>query len=171
MDFLKRFSGNNFALSDVEDNIPKLLNRSPSRSPKGLTAKFLEFDGLFYFIDNKFGSFKNPFAMTYKLVCKLMILQLTCLNFTLDSQDLCCWFKRKNDIFELWQQRKQFKIMEMSEASPDTYDERYIHQFHSEPTQKIPDMLTLPILAGDSRFGSFNFSSTWFLKSCKKFTH
>ena len=29
------------------------------------------------------------------------------------------------------------EIMEMSEASPDTYDEGYIHQFQLEPNHKI----------------------------------
>ena len=43
----------------------------------------------------------------------------------------------KNDFYELEQQYKQLKRMEMSEASPDTFDEGYIHQLQPEPTQKI----------------------------------
>ena len=42
---------------------------------------------------------------------------LAFLNFTLDSEDLFCWYKRKkNDFHKLWQQRKEMKNMEMSEA-------------------------------------------------------
>ena len=41
---------------------------------------------------------------------------LACLNFTLDSDDLFCWYKQKSDFFELWQQHKLLKTMEMSEA-------------------------------------------------------
>ena len=40
---------------------------------------------------------------------------LACLNFTLDSEDLC-WYKRKHDFYELWQQQKQLKTIETSEA-------------------------------------------------------
>ena len=45
---------------------------------------------------------------------------LAFLNFTLDS-DLFCWYKY------LWQQLKQLKTMEMSEAWPDIYDKVYIY--------------------------------------------
>ena len=41
---------------------------------------------------------------------------LASLNFTLDSDDLFCWYKQKSDFFELWQQHKLLKTMEMSEA-------------------------------------------------------
>ena len=43
----------------------------------------------------------------------------------------------KNDLYELEQQHKQLKSMEMCETSPDTFDEVYIHQLQPEPTQKI----------------------------------
>ena len=39
---------------------------------------------------------------------------LACLIFSLDSEDLSFWYK-KSDFYELWQQHKQLKIMEMSE--------------------------------------------------------
>ena len=32
---------------------------------------------------------------------------------------------------------KLLKTMEMSKASPNNFDEAYIHQFQPEPTQKI----------------------------------
>ena len=40
---------------------------------------------------------------------------LACLIFSLDSEDLSFWYK-KSDFYELWQQHKQLKIMEMSET-------------------------------------------------------
>ena len=40
---------------------------------------------------------------------------LACLNFSLDSEDLSFWYK-KSDLYKLWQQHKQLKIMEMSET-------------------------------------------------------
>ena len=62
---------------------------------------------------------------------------LACLKLTLDSEDLSFWYKRKSDLYELWQQQKQLETMEMSEAWTDTFDEGYIHQFQPEPTHKI----------------------------------
>ena len=44
---------------------------------------------------------------------------------------------KKNDFYELWQQHKKQKTMEMSKAWPDTDDEEYIHQSQPEPTQTI----------------------------------
>ena len=44
---------------------------------------------------------------------------------------------KKNDLYELWQQHKLLKTMEMGEAYPDAYVEGYIHQFQPEPTHKI----------------------------------
>ena len=43
----------------------------------------------------------------------------------------------KSDFYELWQQHKQLKTMEMSEAWLDTFDEEYIHQFLPEPIHKV----------------------------------
>ena len=62
------------------------------------------------------------------LVASRTLLQrlLACLNFTLESEDFSLWYKQKSDFYELWQQHKQLKTMEMSEAWPDTYDERDI---------------------------------------------
>ena len=41
---------------------------------------------------------------------------LACLNFTLESEDLSFWYKQKSDFYEVWQQHKQLKTMEMSQA-------------------------------------------------------
>ena len=74
LEFLKKFSANNFALSDAEDSISlSVEQRRYSRFtfvestignfPNILRAKFLGSDGLFCFTSIcKFGSFKNPFA-------------------------------------------------------------------------------------------------------------
>ena len=50
-----------------------------------------------------------------RLAASRTLLQrlLACLNFTLDSGDLFCWYKRKNDFYGLWQQHKLLKTMEM----------------------------------------------------------
>ena len=41
---------------------------------------------------------------------------LACLNFTLESEDYPFGTNEKSDFYELWQQQKQLKTMEMSEA-------------------------------------------------------
>ena len=43
----------------------------------------------------------------------------------------------KSHFYELWQQHKQLKTMEMSEAWPDIYNEGYIQEFQPETTHKI----------------------------------
>ena len=60
LEFLEKFSANNFALSDAEDNTSGPLNRGGmtdlpllntlSNSPKVTRPKFLGSNGLFYFI-------------------------------------------------------------------------------------------------------------------------
>ena len=44
----------------------------------------------------------------------------------------------ESDFYELWQQHKQLKTMQMSEAWPDISFEGYIHEFQPNPTHKIP---------------------------------
>ena len=74
------------------------------------------------------------------LVASRTLLQqlLACLNFTLESKDLSFnSTNEKSDSYELWQQSKQLKTMEMSGTLPDTFYEGYIHQFQPEATHKI----------------------------------
>ena len=67
LEFLEKFSANNFALSDAEDNTSGPLNRG-GIADLPLLCKFLESNRLFCFISTcKFGSFKNPFAMITSL--------------------------------------------------------------------------------------------------------
>ena len=80
-----------------------------SNSPRVQRARFQGKDGLFCFISIcKFGSLKN----------RLQRL-LACLKFTLDLVER---FGRrfgtneKSDLYELWQQHKQLKTMEISQA-------------------------------------------------------
>ena len=80
LEFLEKFSANNFALSDAEDNISRLLKRGGIADfhllrtllticlPKVTRAKLLEINGLFSI--SKFGSFRNPFA-TVTSLCEL----------------------------------------------------------------------------------------------------
>ena len=41
---------------------------------------------------------------------------------------------KKRYLYELWQQHKQLKAMEVNEAWSDTYNEGYIHQFQPTTT-------------------------------------
>ena len=73
LEFLEKFSANNFALSDAKDNTSRPLNRRHSRftcventisNSQMSRARFPGNDGFFCFIKIcKFGSFKKPFAM------------------------------------------------------------------------------------------------------------
>ena len=78
LEFLQKFSANNFALSDAEGNNSELLNRGGVadltllRTLLAIHQKSWEpslgSNGLFCFISIcKFGSFKNPFAMITSL--------------------------------------------------------------------------------------------------------
>ena len=94
---LEKFLVDTVDLSDAEDNTLGLLNREGivfsvenaiSNLPKVTRAKILRSDVLSCFISIcKFGSSKNNFATITGL--------LACLNFTLNSEDLLCWYKRK----------------------------------------------------------------------------
>ena len=55
---------------------------------------------------------------------------LTCLYFTLDSEDLfyiLVYTNKISDFYELWLQHRQLKTMEMSDTSADTYSVGYIY--------------------------------------------
>ena len=116
LEFIERCLANNFALSDAEDSTSGPLTRGVLEI---LRAKFHGTDGLFYFISLK----QKSLAASRTLLQQL----LACLNFTLDSDRLFFWYKPKSDFYELWQQHKQMKTMEMSNAWPDSYIEGYIY--------------------------------------------
>ena len=94
-EFLEKFLANNFALSDAEDNTSGPLNRG------GIADLPLLRTLLAIRQKSREQSFWE--AMAFGLVAYAILaasrtlLQrlLACLNFTLDSEDLFCWYKRK----------------------------------------------------------------------------
>ena len=109
LEFLEEFSANNFALSDAEDNTSGLLNRGGIadlpllRTLLAIRQKSRE---------PSFWEVMDSFVLlAYASLAALRTLLqrlLACLNFTLESE--------KSDFYELWQQHKQLKTMEMNEA-------------------------------------------------------
>ena len=75
----------------------------------------------------KFGCIKNVFAT----ITNLSELYLRFRRFIMFVET------KKSDFYELWQQRKHLKTMDICEAQPETYDEVYRHQFQTGPTPKI----------------------------------
>ena len=128
-EFLEKFSANNFALSDAEENTSGPLNRGGIadlpllRTLLAIHQKSQE---------PSFWEVMDSFVLLAyaSLAASRTLLQrlLACLNFTLESEDLSFWYKQKK-----W----FLKTMEMSEAWPDIFYEGYIHQFQPEPTHKI----------------------------------
>ena len=100
LEFLEKFLGNNFALSDAENNTFRPLNkrgiadlpllRTLRNLPKVPRAKFMGSDGLFCF---KFGSVKN--YLITSLVSEIYFR----FKFILLVQ--------KSDFYDLWHQHKQ----------------------------------------------------------------
>ena len=89
----------------------------------------------------KFGSFKNPFTTT----TSMSELFFRFRRFILLVQ------KKKSDFYELWQQHKQLKNIKMTEACPDTFDERFSY-FNLTPLTKF---------TGSSRSTEFTYILSW----------
>ena len=95
-EFLEKFLANNFALSDAEDNTSGPLNREGIadlpllRTLLAIRQKSRE---------PSFWEVMDSFVLVAyaSLAASRTLLQrlLACLNFTLDSEDLFCWYKRK----------------------------------------------------------------------------
>ena len=95
-EFLEKFLANNFALSDAEDNTSGPLNRVGIadlpllRTLLAICQKSQE---------PSFWEVMNSFVLVAyaSLAASRTLLQrlLACLNFTLDSEDLFCWYKQK----------------------------------------------------------------------------
>ena len=139
LEFLEKFSASNFALSDVENNTSRLLNRGGItdlpllRTLVAIHQKPQE--RIYWEVMDSFVLLAYASSVASRI---LLQWSLPCQNFTLDSEDLSFWNKqKKSDFYELWQQHKQLKTKEMSEAWPDIFYEGYIHQFQPEPTHKI----------------------------------
>ena len=95
-DFLEKFLANNFGLSDVEDNTSGPLNRggiANLRLLRTLLAIHQKSQ------EPSFWEVMDSFVLVAyaSLAASRTLLQrlLACLNFTLDSEDLFCWYKRK----------------------------------------------------------------------------
>ena len=116
LEFLKKVSASNFALSDLP-----LLRTLLAICQKSHELSFWEVMDSFCFIRIcRFGSFKNPFVMITS------------------PKNLLYWHKQKKGF--LWTMAsKQLKTMEMSEASPEAwpYSMRDIHIISTWPTHKI----------------------------------
>ena len=117
LEFLEKFSANNFALLGAEDNTSGPLNRGGIADlpllrtllaihKKSLEPSFWEVMGSFVLLAYA------SLAASRTLLQRLLV----CLNFTLESKDLSFWYKQKSDFYELWQQHKKLKTMEMNEA-------------------------------------------------------
>ena len=96
LEFLEKFSANNFALSDAEDNTSGPLNRGGTadlpllRTLLAICQKSRE--PSFWEVTDSF------VLLAYTiLACSRTLLQqlIACLNFTLDSEDLSFWYKQK----------------------------------------------------------------------------
>ena len=95
-EFLEKFLANNFALSDAEDSTSDPLKRggiaylSLLRTLLAIHQKCRE---------PSFWEVMDSFVLVAyaSLTASRTLLQrlLACLNFTLDSEDLFCWYKRK----------------------------------------------------------------------------
>ena len=96
LEFLEKFSGNNFALSDAEDNTSGPLNRGGIadlpllRTLLAIRQKSRE--PSFWEVMNSFVllAYASLAAST-----TLMHQLLACLNFTLEAEDLPFWYKWK----------------------------------------------------------------------------
>ena len=116
LEFLEKFSGNNFALSDAEDKTSGLLNRGGIGNLRLLRTLLA--------IPQKFRepSFWEVMDSCFVSICKLaasrtlaMITSLSELYFRITRSMLLVKTK-ESDFYELWQQSMQLKTMEMSEA-------------------------------------------------------
>ena len=94
--FLEKFLGNNFALSDAEDNTSRSLSR-------GGIADLLLLRTLLAICQKSQGPSFSEVMDSFVLSAYASLaasrtflkLLLACLNPTLDSEDLFCWYKRK----------------------------------------------------------------------------
>ena len=94
LEFLEKFLANNFALSDAEDNTSGPLNKGGKTDlpllRRLLTIRQKSREPSFWEVMDSF------VLLAYaSLAASRTLLQrlLACLNFTLDSEDLFCWYK------------------------------------------------------------------------------
>ena len=96
LEFLEKFSANNFALSDAEDNTSKSLNTGGIadllllRTLLAISQKSRE-PSFWEVMDSLVLLAYASLAASKTLLQQL----LACLNFTLEAEDLSCCYKRK----------------------------------------------------------------------------
>ena len=92
LEFLEKFSGNNFALSDAEDNTSSPLNRAGMADLPLLRTLLTICQNS---LELSFWEVMDSFVVLayVSLAASRTFLQrlLACLNFTLDSEDLSFW--------------------------------------------------------------------------------
>ena len=96
IEFLEKFLTKYFTLLNAEDNTSRLLNRggiadlSLWRTLLAIRQKSWKpsfWEVMDYFVLIAYASLAGPKTLLHRL--------LACLNFTLDSEDLFCWYKQK----------------------------------------------------------------------------
>ena len=96
LEFLEKFSANDFASSDVEDNTSGLLNRG-SIADLTLLRTLLAICQKSW--EPSFWEVMDSFVLLayVSLAASRTLLQwlLVCINLNFDSEDLFCWYKRK----------------------------------------------------------------------------
>ena len=101
--FLEKFSTDNFALPDAEDNTSGPLNRGGiAELPLIRTLLAIHQKSQ----EPSFWEVMDSFVLIAyaSLPASKTLLQqlLACRNFTLASEDIFCWYKQKSDFYELW---------------------------------------------------------------------
>ena len=94
--FLQKFSANNFALSDAEDNTSELVNRGGIADLALLRALLAIWQKSWEPSFREVMDFFVLLAYTNLAASITLFTQvLAFLNFTSDSEDLFCWYKQK----------------------------------------------------------------------------
>ena len=102
LEFLEKFSANNFVLSDAEDNTSRLLNRD------GIADLPSFWEVIDSFVLLTYAGLAGSRTLLQRL--------LACLNFIFIQKIYSVGTNEKSDFYELWQQQKQLKTMEMNET-------------------------------------------------------
>ena len=103
LEFLEKFLGNNFVLSDSQDNTSSLLNRGGIvdltllRTPLAIHHMSQELG--FWEVTASFVLLAYASLASSRIPLQQL---LACLNFTLDSEDSLYWNKQKGNFYELW---------------------------------------------------------------------
>ena len=117
LEFKEKFSANNFALSDAEDNTSGPLNRGGIadfpllRTLLAIRQKSRE--PSFWEVMDSLVLLANASLAASRTLLQRLVASL---NFTLESEDYPFGINEKSDFNELWQQHKQLETTEMNEV-------------------------------------------------------